>query len=118
MDAGMEKIRRVCAELEKKGVKRYACAPPAFRLMWQLGWPVPPPLYLPFATLALFSGAMFALLWGGLMWLFFWSQQPWLFRPSIAAVASLAAGVLFGLAIAGLTRWQARRLGLGAWRDA
>lgn len=117
-DGGMDKIRRVCAELETRGLAPLAVAPLAFRLLWRTGVALPPPLYLPFAALALGSGALFALLWGGLMWLLVWSQAPSLFTPALVWGATIASGVLFGLAFAGFVRWKARRLRLPRWSEA
>jgi hypothetical protein len=110
-----KKVDLVIAELAARGISKAAIAPPLFRLAWKLGIPIPPPHFLSFGALAVVMGTFFGVLWGIFMWLVFWSDQG---LGSVAAlIASLAAGALFGIAMAFYYRWKARQLGLPGWHD-
>ena len=107
------KIGRALAWTDARGIGRSTSAPPLHRLLWKLGVPLPPPLMAGFALNALFMGGFFGVAWGLGMWLLFWRGQG---LPSgLALVAAIAAGVLFGLAMAWVLRRQARRHGVPAW---
>lgn len=110
-----EKVALAVSDLTARGVKKGAISPPIFRLAWRLGIAIPPPHFLGFGGLAMIMGAFFGVLWGAFMWIFFWRDQG---LPVFAVVGlSLAAGVLFGIAMASYYRWKARKLGLPSWRD-
>jgi len=110
-----EKIALAQEELAARGVGKMTVAPPLFLLAWKLGVAIPPPHFLGFGPLAFLMGGSFGVLWGVIMWLFVWSHQG---MPVVGAgSAALAAGVLFGVALASYYRWNARRLSLPSWRD-
>jgi len=112
-----QKVDRLITDLHKQGVNPYTVAPPLFRLLWALGFHVPPPFFLGFLTLTLLTGAFFGIpcfgiLWGALMWLL-----PRHLRMGFAVVTSAGAGLLFGLSMAGYYRWKAARLRLPPWES-
>lgn len=110
-----EKIALVISELTARGVSKGAIAPPAFRLAWKLGVAIPPPHFLSFGALAMVMGTFFGVLWGIFMWFVLWSRQGYTVGGTI--VASLAAGTLFGVAMASYYRWKAQKLYLPPWSD-
>ena len=108
-----DKLKQMYEHLPALGISPYTAAPPVYRLLWRLGVEVPPPLFTRFFPLALVMGAFFAIGWGGFMWLFFWSRES---APAGGiAVVSLAAGILFGLFMAGYIRYKANKLNLPLW---
>jgi Family of unknown function (DUF6404) len=105
-----ERMLAITEELRAQGVGPYMSAPPIYRLAWRLGLRVRPPLYQPFAPLALGMGIWFGVAWGLLMRFLFWRTEA---HPLLSAViGSLIAGTLFGLMMAGYYRWKAGRLRL------
>jgi hypothetical protein len=118
-----QKVDHLIAELGQQGVGPYTVAPPLFRLLWGLGLEVPPPFFLGFFSLTVLMGTIFGViwtpLWGAGMWLWVWQGQvPAGFAILMSVMAGLFAGVLFGLAMAGFSRWKAAQLGLpSSWED-
>ena len=110
-----EKLERMYRHTDALGIGRSTVAPPAWRLLWRLGAEVPPPLFAPFLPMALATGGFFALGWGLVMWLGFWSRQGMTFGSAV--MLSLAAGAIFGLVMAGVYRYLARKHGLPAWAE-
>jgi membrane associated rhomboid family serine protease len=108
-----EKVERQLADMVARGVSSYTAAPPLFRLLWALGVPVPPPLFLGFTTLTLLMGTFFAVIWGGLMWLLVWPGAQLLLVATTAAIA----GLVFGVCLAAYVRWQAARLQIPPWES-
>ena len=110
-----EKLERMYRHTDALGISRATVAPPAWRLLWKMGLEVPPPLFAPFLPMALATGSFFAVAWGLLMWLGFWARQGMPLAGMF--VSALAAGVLFGLIMAGIYRHLARKHGLPSWAD-
>jgi hypothetical protein len=108
-----QKVEQLIADLSKRGVSPYTVAPPFFRLLWALGLMLPPPFFLGFLSLTLLMGFFFGLFWGAFMWLLQW--QAWQMPIEQAVVASAAAGLFFGLSMAGYYRWKGARLHLPPW---
>ena len=90
-------------------------APPLWRLLWKLGIPLTPPLFLGFMPLALLCGGFFAVLWGLVMYLASWRANDT--ATAAMLVGMLTAGVLFGLIMATVYRRHASGLQLPAWSD-
>src|SRR5262245_37698219 len=103
-----QKVERLVQELRQQGVSPYTTAPPLFRLLWALGVPVPPPFFIGFLPLTLLMGVPFGVLWGAAMWLLQWQSR---LPAEAAALTAAAAGLFFGLGMAGYVRWKAARLG-------
>jgi len=92
-------------------------APPLHRLLWRMGLRVPPPLLASFSTNLRLMGGLFGLLgsvlWQALMWLLF-ELGP--FPLAITVGSAVMAGLLFGVMMALLMRYQRRRYQLPAWK--
>lgn len=110
-----DRLDRAVAELEASGISRLNHAPPLFRLARALGLKARPPHYMSFARATLMLGPFFGIIWGLFMWLIEWRSagMPW----QGVVLASVLAGVLFGLMMAGYYRWAANRAGLSEWKD-
>lgn len=109
-DEYRQRMLAIADELRAQRVGPYTSAPPLYRLAWLLGLHIRPPLYQSFASLALGAGAWFAATWGLLMWFWLWRGEGRSVASTI--VASVVAGVLFGLAMASYYRRKAARLQL------
>jgi hypothetical protein len=100
------------ANLSRIGVPSKTIAPALFRLLWLVGAPVPPPLFLPpahlFAGVLVFLSVLFALGMAAL--------APWLSTPlpslSRLLVISLLFGVTGATAVTVMYRRQVRLLNL------
>ena len=99
--------------LAATGIWRSNYAPPITRLMWRFGFNVPPPHFARFGSVALIAGVYFAVAWGLLMWLVTWSQQQQ--SMYISVVSACAAGLFFGLAMAGYYAYGRRKYKLPSW---
>ena len=109
-DEYYRRMMAISEQLRGQKVSPSTSAPPMYRLAWKLGLRVRPPLYQSFWSLALGLGIFFGIAWGLLMWFLIWRGDG---KPiSEALVASLAAGVLFGLWMAAYYRWKVKRLQL------
>jgi hypothetical protein len=112
-----QKVDRLLADLRGRGISQWTVAPPVFRLAWALGVELPPPFFLGFLPLALFSGASFAVTVGLIMCILQWqlSAVPLEIAVRMAVFNAAIAGVFFGLAMAAYFRWKARQLDLPRW---
>ena len=110
-----QRLQRALAMLDGKGLPRGTSAPLLYRLLWKLGFRVPPPLMMGLVPNALLMGGFFGPVWGLMMWLMLWrrSQMP----VGMVLLAAVLAGVLFGLSMGLYGRWNARRRGIPLWRD-
>jgi membrane associated rhomboid family serine protease len=109
-----EKIATMINDLSLKGLGPYTSAPPLYRLLWRLGFDVPPPPFASFMSNALVMGIMFGIVWGLLMWFILWQGE----FPVVGAIfTAVVAGVCFGLAMAAYYRWRVSKLGLPRWED-
>ena len=110
-----EKVAQYLADFAARNNGKKAIVPPLYRLAWKLGINIPPPNCLGFWPQAFVTGIYFATVWGLVMWFWVWRRQGY---PVLAAfIASLAAGFLFGVSMACLNRWKAKKLNLPAWSD-
>lgn len=109
------RIARAMEELEASSIKSMNYAPPAFRLARKLGLRPRPPHYMSFTRATLLLGPAFGVLWGCVMWLLSWRSDD--LPVIVALLASLLAGALFGLAMAGYYRWAGGEAGLSKWED-
>jgi Family of unknown function (DUF6404) len=103
-----EKVERMVRELEAKGLDRSMIAPGTFRLLWTLGVPIPPPLFLGFFPLMLIFGVSFALGLAALCWLVNLGAAFW-----ITAIG----GIAFGSVMSAYFARKAGTLQLPAWKD-
>jgi hypothetical protein len=118
-----QKVDHLVTELGQQGVGSYTVAPPLFRLLWALGFKVPPPFFLGFLKLTLLMGSAFGVLWGVMwgigMWLWLWQGEiPGSVAVSITVLAAVLAGLIFGLVMAWYERWKATQLDLpSSWEE-
>lgn len=109
--------RRVDAHLahvKTHRIARGAAAPLLWRLVWKLGWQLPPPLFLGFGTHVLIYGGFFGSIWGLVMYVVAWKAQG--MSLLMAAGFAALAGLLFGLVMATVMRRHKRRLSLPPWQ--
>ena len=116
-------VEAAVADLRARGVGAGEAAPPLFHFLWSLEVYVPPPHFLGFASLACLMGGCFAL--GMAPVALAGLAVAWLAAPEqltlrdvfvIGAAVSLAAGALFGIALATWFRYRAWRLSLPSWQ--
>ena len=110
-----DKRERMQQHLDRLGVQPLISAPPIWRLPWQSGIDITPPLFMGFWRLFLFMGGMFGVPWGLLTWLL----KGW--HPGLPAwlpfVIGATTGMLFGLGMAIHFRRLARKYHLPTWQE-
>lgn len=109
------RLARAMVELEGSGIGRATYAPVLFRALRALGLRPRPPHYMSVLRGALLMGPSFGLIWGAVMWLVSWRAQD--LPLGVAVLASLMAGVFFGIAMALYYRWSGSQAGLSRWQD-
>lgn len=107
------KVQYFIADFAKRGIGQFVAAPPVWRLAWALGVDVPPPHFMRFGQLTLFSGCLFAILWGFVEWIMGKASQGAFF----VAFTSVIFGVLFGICLAAYYRHVAGKLNLPLWEQ-
>jgi hypothetical protein len=110
-DRKIEEYKRLMAE---KGVGLATASPPLWQLLWSMGIPLPPPLYMGFLPLALFAGTFFGVLFGAFAW-YMGNKGIRTMSFKEAGDVALITGAFFGITVAWLTRRLARKLELGSW---
>ncbi|MBY4893737.1 hypothetical protein A8B78_03320 [Jannaschia sp. EhC01] len=114
-DSYEDRLARALAELDASSISALNYAPPLFRIARRLGLRPRPPHYMSFRRAVLLLGPAFGVLWGAMMWLLQWQNAE---VPTVVVLlASLLAGALFGLAMAGYYRWAGSQAGLSKWED-
>lgn len=114
-DSYEDRLGRAMAQLEASSISRLNYAPPMFRIARRIGLKPRPPHYISFTRAVLLLGPTFGLMWGALMWLLQWQSAE--VPTAVMLFASLLAGGLFGLAMAGYYRWAGAQAGLSKWED-
>lgn len=114
-DSYEDRLGRAMAQLEASSIISLNYAPPMFRLARKLGLRPRPPHYMSFTRAVLLLGPAFGVMWGVLMWFVSWRASD--LPVAVALLASLLAGALFGLAMAGYYRWAGSQAGLSKWED-
>ncbi|MFC0682939.1 DUF6404 family protein [Lysobacter korlensis] len=100
--------------MDQKGIGPATASPPLWELLWWCGIHLPPPLYMGFLPLALFSGTCFGVMFGAFAW--FMGNRGLRTMPlEEAGVVALVTGASFGVIVAWFTRRMARKHGLGSW---
>jgi len=89
--------------------------PPAVRLLWSLGVKVPPPHFASFWMSGAVTGFFFGIVWGALMWFTQWEHAG--MGLAQAGWSAAAAGLFFGLSMAGYYAWGRRKHALPAWEQ-
>jgi hypothetical protein len=107
-----EKLQAMYRHMDALGIRRSTAAPPVWRLMWRMGWEVPPPLFLGFWPLALGTGLTFCVVWG-LCMLVLDPAIP----PSVTGLLAIIGGAGFGLVFAAVIRIKSIRHKLPSWSE-
>jgi Family of unknown function (DUF6404) len=101
--------------LQGTGIRRSNYCPPLLRLLWRLGFKVPPPHFSSFVPTAFVSGTLFTFAWGLTMWLLLWRSTGT--SPALAVGSSVAAGALFGVAMSAYYAHGRKKHGLPDWNS-
>ena len=112
-----EKVDRLKVEMQSKGVMPTMSAPLEFRLLWALGFEVPPPHFLSFTTIVVVVSTYFVVIFGffSVMWNLLWRD---LTVPGVSDLILLASvGLAGGLLMAWMLRRQSAKLRLPRWED-
>ncbi len=97
-----------------KGVGETTSFPPVWRMFWALGIKLPPPPFLGFISLTLFTGGFFGPVFGLGAW-FLGNRGVREMAVNEALWVALATGTVFGLLMAAYYRHLAHRHRLGSW---
>ncbi|GAB4088786.1 DUF6404 family protein [Hydrogenophaga soli] len=98
MDPFESKRAEALRLLMATGIRESNYRPPILRLMWRLGFRVPPPNFMSFARVAGAAGVFVGVGWGAAMWLLQWRAMN--VPLSVAFWGSTLVGVFFGLCMA------------------
>ncbi|PHM54525.1 DUF6404 family protein [Xenorhabdus sp. KK7.4] len=104
---------RAIAIMESKKMWRSNYAPPLLRMLWKMGFKIPPFPFASFWQIVILTGPWFGLGWGLLMWSFVWRSEG--MSPTSAINTSIFAGVFFGIFTAIYHRWIKKRNDLPDW---
>lgn len=110
-----ERRDRAIRLLEQRGIDRSSYAPPLVRLLWRCGVQVRPAHFMGFGAAALLSGSWFAVGWGLVMWVGFWSRHNTELHSAL--VSACAAGLFYGLFMAGDYARQRKTHDLPSWES-
>lgn len=110
-----DRQERAIQLLERSGIGRNTYAPPLIRLLWRCGVRVRPLHFMGFGPTVLLSGAWFTIAWGAVMWFGSWSRHHTDVRSAL--LGACAAGLFFGLGMAGYIAWQRRKHDLPDWES-
>jgi hypothetical protein len=101
--------------LKATGIRESNYRPPLLRLMWRLGFQVPPPHFVGFARIAWVMGVFMSVSWGSIMWLVQWRSMN--LPLSVAFGCSVIVGALFGLCMATYYAHGRKKHNLPAWHS-
>ena len=104
--------------LARTGMRRSSYEPALLRLLWRLNLNVPPPHFIRFGSVALFSGIYFAIAIGLIQWIFEqigWASadMPFAKRAMISAIA----GVFYGVFMAAYYAYGRKKHRLPSWDE-
>jgi Family of unknown function (DUF6404) len=108
-----QKVARFEQMLADRGHRQADAIPPMWRLLWKLGATTPPPYFLAFPIGALMAGLPFGLALGLIMTLL--SALLPNFVGAMRPMTVLLSALIFGLLMAGLWRWESKKLRLPSW---
>jgi len=105
--------------LAKTRIRRGNYAPPLFRLLWRLGFNVPPPHFIQFGKIAFAQGFYMALFLG--LWLRFVSKQGIFGLSGLSPVGLIGGatlgGIILGLLMAGYYSHSRKKYHLPEWEN-
>lgn len=99
--------------LDEAGILKGNYAPPIARLLWKMGFSIPPPHFMTFVGSAVLSGTTFGTLWGLVMLAF--AAATGTVNGAVLLGASAGAGVLFGITMATYYAYGRKRYKLPKW---
>jgi hypothetical protein len=108
------KIEEYKRQMAEKGIGSATACPPLWLFMWSIGVRIPPPLYMGFLSLTIFSGTFFGVLFGVIAW-YMGNKGHRTMSLNEACYVALATGAFFGLSVAWFSRRLARKHRLGSW---
>jgi hypothetical protein len=94
---------------------RGSYAPLLFKLLWRLGFRIPPPHFANFWLTVVVYGAAYCAISGPLVWFVVSSQGG--IAPITAAYASLRTGAVFGLFVAAFFAYGRYKYKLPSWQS-
>lgn len=109
------KKERAIAIMESKKMWSSNYAPTLLRVLWKIGFKIPPLPFAPFWQVVLLMGMFFGTTWGFIMWFFTWKGAG--MQPSTALVSSTVAGISFGISIATYHLWRKKVNKLPDWNS-
>ncbi|MES2070275.1 MAG: DUF6404 family protein [Pseudomonadota bacterium] len=101
--------------LESSGAGRGNFAPLLVRLLWRMGFDIPPPYFGSFLGNAFRMGMFFSAVWGVIMWVSVWSHQGK--SPMSALIATAGAGFFYGIVMGGYFAYGKHKHQLPSWRE-
>ena len=107
------KVSVALESLAVTGLRRADYAPPLHRLLWRLGFNIPPPHFASFFTNFVAMGSYFGVSMGIFMWVYFWVRYG--ISPLLVLPLAVAAGLLFGASMAVHFRRGAIKYNLPSW---
>lgn len=109
-----QKLAAAEVEMARAGIPESQSNPVGQRMLTKMGLQFRPAFYAPFGPLAAVLGVMFGMVWAICMQISSWSSDI-SFLGRIGA--ALFAGALFGLGMAAITKYRARKMKLSQWDD-
>ena len=101
--------------LAATGIWRSNYTPALSRVLWRLGFNVPPPHFSSFWGNFVLCGTFFGVAWGAAWWLFETRFQS---APLVATLlAACGAGFFFGLCMAAYYAYGARKHSIPRWHE-
>ena len=109
------KLEAAHKELSETKIWKSSYNPPILVLLRKFGLEIRPFHYSSFITNFIITSVWFGCAWGLIMWFTIWqsAKMPIL----IAFIASLSAGLLFGLTMAFYYKLSAKKNNLSDWRE-
>ncbi len=109
-----EKVNLMYEDLSSRGVSKWTCAPPLYRLLWKMNITIRPPLFMPFSLNFLFNGLFFGLFFGFFtMLLTILIFRVWSLYHALLYYG--LSGLLFGFFMAVWNKSMAKKLNLPSW---
>jgi len=111
-----EKVDHFVEEMKSKGVRTWDSAPPISRLLWKLGFEVPPLMFIDSKVSGIISGILFGISFEllSLVPLFGTPRQ---FSIYTFIIEGLIVGSLFGYVMATWYKHQYKKYNLPDWKD-
>lgn len=110
LDLPSDKIRQFVNSAAENGISPSVAFPSVWRIVWRLGVDLPPPHFMSFWHLTLFSGTLAGILCGILTWITGWES-------GFIGMVGLLGGGLIGLSVALYYTVRGRTLDFPPWSE-